>query len=111
MAKKALPFRIDEDLLRRVDEARGDVPRTRWVTRAIEAALDVRPVPLSALGPNPPFEAVKASAAEARRVERALEARESVAAYREKKKVPLAFDPNAAALERQRKLNKARDGS
>jgi hypothetical protein len=39
MAKKPLPLRIDEELLRRVDEARGDVPRTRFVERALEAAL------------------------------------------------------------------------
>lgn len=30
---------IDEDLLRRVDEAAGDVPRVRWVERALEQAL------------------------------------------------------------------------
>jgi hypothetical protein len=39
MAKKALPLRIDEKLLARVDEARGDVPRTRWVERALEEKL------------------------------------------------------------------------
>jgi hypothetical protein len=43
MAKKALPLRIDEGLLGRVDAARGDVSRTRWVERALEAALS-RPV-------------------------------------------------------------------
>lgn len=41
MAKKPLPLRIDEGLLARVDEARGDVSRTRWVERALEAALEV----------------------------------------------------------------------
>jgi hypothetical protein len=39
MAKKPLPLRIDEGLLARVDEARGDVSRTRFVERALEAYL------------------------------------------------------------------------
>jgi hypothetical protein len=42
VAKKPLPLRIDEELLRRVDVARGDVPRTRFVERALEAALGGR---------------------------------------------------------------------
>jgi hypothetical protein len=41
MPKKPLPLRIDEDLLRRVDGARGDVSRTRFVERALERALGV----------------------------------------------------------------------
>lgn len=32
-------MRIDVDLLERVDAARGDVGRTRWMERALEAAL------------------------------------------------------------------------
>lgn len=39
MAKRPLALRIDEDLLVRVDEARGDVSRTRFVERALESAL------------------------------------------------------------------------
>jgi hypothetical protein len=39
MGKKPLALRIDEGLLERVDAARGDVPRTRWVERALESAL------------------------------------------------------------------------
>jgi hypothetical protein len=38
MARKQVGA-IDADLLARVDEFRGDVPRTRFVERALEAAL------------------------------------------------------------------------
>lgn len=31
--------RVDDDLADRIDEARGDVPRQRWMLRAFEAAL------------------------------------------------------------------------
>ena len=37
--KRSVTFRLDEGLLDRVDSARGDVPRTRWVVRALESAL------------------------------------------------------------------------
>jgi hypothetical protein len=37
--KRPLALRIDPELLRRVDVARGDVSRTRWVERALESAL------------------------------------------------------------------------
>lgn len=37
--KVPLPLRIDPELLVRVDKARGDVSRTRWVERALESAL------------------------------------------------------------------------
>lgn len=37
--KKPLALRIDPVLLARVDRARGDVSRTRWVERALESAL------------------------------------------------------------------------
>lgn len=37
--KKAVTFRLDPDLIQRVDEARGDVSRTRFLERALEAKL------------------------------------------------------------------------
>lgn len=41
MAKTArLELRIEPALLDRIDEARGDAPRARFVERALEAALD-----------------------------------------------------------------------
>lgn len=41
MARTArLELRVDPGLLARVDAARGDVPRSRWVERALEAMLD-----------------------------------------------------------------------
>lgn len=33
-------LRLERELLGRVDAARGDVPRNRWIVRALEAALD-----------------------------------------------------------------------
>ena len=38
--KKSMSIRWDEELLERVDEARGDVPRARWIQRAIEEKLE-----------------------------------------------------------------------
>jgi hypothetical protein len=40
MSKVAIGLRIEPDLLAAVDGARGDVPRTRWIERAIRQALD-----------------------------------------------------------------------
>jgi len=41
MAKTArLELRVEPALLDRIDHARGDVPRARFVERALEAALD-----------------------------------------------------------------------
>jgi hypothetical protein len=34
-----LEFRVSPELLASIDEARGDVPRSRWLERAIEGAL------------------------------------------------------------------------
>lgn len=39
MRKPSTSFRFSPDLLARVDVVRGDVPRTRWIERAIEARL------------------------------------------------------------------------
>jgi predicted transcriptional regulator len=36
---KAFTFRLPTDLMERVDAARGDVNRTRWVQRALESTL------------------------------------------------------------------------
>jgi hypothetical protein len=43
MKNARLELRIDRVLMERVDAARGDVSRTRWVERALEAALEVEP--------------------------------------------------------------------
>lgn len=39
MNKKSFAIRMDADQLERLDRARGDVPRERFVRRAIEAAV------------------------------------------------------------------------
>lgn len=40
MSKTArLELRVEPELLARIDAARGDVPRARWVQRALEQAL------------------------------------------------------------------------
>jgi hypothetical protein len=39
MAQTPIGLRLDDDLLRRVDEARGDVPRARYIAAALEAML------------------------------------------------------------------------
>jgi hypothetical protein len=38
-------LRLDPELLAEIDIARGDVPRNRWILRAIEAALGVAASP------------------------------------------------------------------
>jgi hypothetical protein len=40
MGKIAVGLRLNRELLDRVNEARGDVPKNRWIERALEAALD-----------------------------------------------------------------------
>jgi hypothetical protein len=40
--RKAISFRLPEELLEAVDEARGDVSRTRFVERALEKALPTK---------------------------------------------------------------------
>lgn len=37
---KEIKVRVPPELLARVDESRGDVPRERWIRRAIESRLD-----------------------------------------------------------------------
>lgn len=39
MKDARLELRIEPELLKRIDDARGDVSRTRWVERALEKAL------------------------------------------------------------------------
>src|SRR5215207_6620748 len=39
MSSRPLSIRVDPRLIDRIDNARGDVPRTRWLVRAMEAAL------------------------------------------------------------------------
>lgn len=39
VARKRVDLRLPEELVEAVDAARGDVTRTRWVERALEAAL------------------------------------------------------------------------
>lgn len=38
-AVKQIPFRVTDTMLTLIDEARGDVPRERWLRRAVERAL------------------------------------------------------------------------
>jgi hypothetical protein len=61
MAKKQLG-QVDAELLRRVDEVRGDVPRVRWVERALERAVSMT----EALSHNPAV-AVEQALGESRR--------------------------------------------
>jgi hypothetical protein len=39
---KPLSFRWDEDFVARIDEIRGDVPRSTWVQRAVELRIHLR---------------------------------------------------------------------
>ena len=48
-------FRWSEEFVGRIDRARGDVPRSVWVRRAVERALEEW-VCSSALGPPAPAE-------------------------------------------------------
>jgi hypothetical protein len=47
-------FRFPDGLVERIDEARGDVPRTRWVVRALEAALGGASCQESSASPRAP---------------------------------------------------------
>jgi hypothetical protein len=38
---RPVTFEIDADFLKKVDTARGDVPRTRFIIRALEAKLGI----------------------------------------------------------------------
>lgn len=40
MSLRAVSFRLPPELIEGMDRVRGDVPRTRWLIRAIEEALD-----------------------------------------------------------------------
>ena len=40
MPKKRVALQLDEDLLRRIDEGRGIVPRAAWIARACERDLE-----------------------------------------------------------------------
>ena len=50
-----LSMRCSDELVASVDRARGDVPRERWLRRAVERALEEW-VRTSALGPPAPAE-------------------------------------------------------
>lgn len=39
LTRKSMTFRLPVDLMKAVDETRGDVSRTRFLERALEAAL------------------------------------------------------------------------
>jgi hypothetical protein len=74
-----LELRVSVELLGRVDAARGDVSRTRWVERAIEARLDAGAVSGSGpVGPDCDVRAVPSPGSRAPAVassERAVPAR------------------------------------
>jgi hypothetical protein len=40
MRSSRLELRVEPELLARIDKAAGDVPRSRWVVRVLEQALD-----------------------------------------------------------------------
>lgn len=40
MALKTISIQLDEDLLAKIDEHRGDVPRQRFLARVLEAHID-----------------------------------------------------------------------
>jgi hypothetical protein len=61
MKSSRLELRVEPELLARVDDARGDVSRTRFVERALESALKRRD---AALEPYP-FEAGRRAVREA----------------------------------------------
>ena len=48
MATKNMNLRLSEELLARVDVARGDVPRSVWIRRAIESGLGLQVRTMSA---------------------------------------------------------------
>lgn len=39
MPKRMHSLRLHDELIEQIDRARGDVPRTRWIERALENAL------------------------------------------------------------------------
>lgn len=51
--RRVMTFRLPPELIEAVDAARGDVPRTMFVQRALEAALDARPAETLAEPPAP----------------------------------------------------------
>ena len=53
-AKRSVSFRLDEDLLARVDAARGSVDRTSFVAVALESLLDAWPPQVTLVGANEP---------------------------------------------------------
>lgn len=53
MASKQVNLRLDVGLLERVDRARGDLPRERWLRRAVERALSETKEPASSEQASP----------------------------------------------------------
>jgi hypothetical protein len=45
MRDARLELRVERELLERIDDAAGDVPRSRWVVRVLEQALDGHAAP------------------------------------------------------------------
>lgn len=94
MARVSLGLRLDRVLIDRVDAARGDVPRARWIERAIEARLDV-------VAGSP-----RVSDEVAEREGRAL-ANVADAASAERRSAG-SRAPESAAMARQRAMNRAK---
>lgn len=44
---------VSDELLGRIDQAKGDVSRSRWITRALERELSGEPVASRPLGATP----------------------------------------------------------
>jgi hypothetical protein len=41
ITQRQIPLRVDDRLLARIEKARGEVPRERWIRRAIEMRLEL----------------------------------------------------------------------
>lgn len=76
MAKVPLGLRLESDLVAAVDAARGDVPRARWIERAIEAALGARPERMAVATSTRSFVGESVEAKSARLTREARERRE-----------------------------------
>jgi hypothetical protein len=97
MKDARLELRIERKLMARIDAARGDVSRTRWVERALESALS------EAKGPSLPMRAGPGPVSSSEGVRPAAPSRAP-----KKERLTEAQSVKAQAdwmMERQRKLN------
>jgi hypothetical protein len=116
MKDARLELRIERKLMARIDQARGDVSRTRWVERALESALgDVAPASPGAEGggrlPSSPAP-TRAPTTPTQVVKEALSGPvpeiPDEAPMQIPKRVPGVTTAREIQMERQRKLNEKR---